>query len=106
MGELGMEVELGDPAARLEFLSPRRGGWSGFWLEELPRELGGESVQRLFAAAFLGLKPGSPLLVMFEHHEPTALLAWLRQAGFHALVQAQRPLESGAELRMILARRI
>ncbi len=104
MRALGMELDPVEEGARLEFLSPKRGVWSGFWLERLPAQMGGEAVQRLFATAFLGLKPGAPLLVSFEQRDPTALLAWLRQAGFHALMQADQPI--GQPLKMILARRV
>ena len=73
--------------------------------------MGGDAVQRLFATAFLGLKPGSPLMVSFEHHDATALLAWLRQAGFHALAQAEATSGPAGQsisppIKMIIARRI
>jgi len=110
MIQMGMGVEQAELGARLEFLSPKRAAWSGFWIEELPRDFSADAIQRLFATAFLGLHSGAPLMVLFEHHEPVALLTWLRQAGFHALTQGQAQLQgdnpSAPVLKTILARRI
>lgn len=99
--KLGWAVEAHDPAQRLEFLSLPKESLDGLFLEALPEGWDGERVQRLLATGFQGLRPRGVLFLGFRDHEPTAVLAWLRQAGFEALQQGE-----SAGLQGVLARRI
>ena len=87
MQALGMELEQPKGETRIEFLSPNRGAFSGAWIEKLPES--GEAIQRVFAALFQGLVPGSPFVVLHKASDSRALLAWLRQAGFEAQTEAK-----------------
>ncbi|MFN7684562.1 MAG: hypothetical protein ACK5QT_04025 [Oligoflexia bacterium] len=93
MSELGMILEgpgMGSrPGSRIEFWSPGRGSLSGAWIERLPE--GGEATQRVFAAAFQGLRPGAPLLVLHRQEENRGLMAWLSQAGFSVKLEGRGP---------------
>ncbi len=101
MAGLGMSLEQPDPSSRLEFLSPKRESWSGAWIQGLPLQMPGEAVQRVFAAVFQGLPKGAPFMLMHEQGDSTGLKAWLRQAGFEALLEGSSP---GAKV--ILSKRI
>ena len=97
----GWTVDLQPPEARLEFLSLPRESRDGVFVEAVPSEWSGELVQRLLASVFLALKPGGVFFLGFEGRELTAILAWLRQAGFEAVHQGSSGASSG-----VLARRI
>ncbi len=98
---LGWSARAHDPAQRLEFLSLPKESLDGLFVEALPEGWDGERVQRLLATGFQGLRPRGVLFLGFRDHEPTAVLAWLRQAGFEALQQGE-----SAGLQGVLARRI
>ena len=70
-------------------------------LAKTPAGLVQRIVQRLLASVFLALKPGGVFFLGFEGRELTAILAWLRQAGFEAIHQGSSGASSG-----VLARRI
>ena len=91
MSGLGMSLERPEASSRLEFLSPKREAWSGAWIQSLPAQMPGEAVQRVFAAVFQGLPKGAPFVLMHEQPDSTGLKAWLRQAGFEALLEGSSP---------------